>query len=428
MKDIIALILAGGDSSRMWPIKDKHSICFMGIPLIQYSIEQLARQNFQEIIAVTNPETYKLIPKIKSELPEISLKAIIQSDPRGMAGAVLTAEKHLKGKKVLIISPGDIYEDEIFIQLKENLLKNPDILIAGYIPANYFPGGYLTIENNTVLKIDEKPDSKSTANKPVSIVFDYFSKADLLISALKNETEYFKDDLFEMAINYLIRNKGEARFLHYKGYWGYLKYPWHVLEVSAHFLSKINRKISPNAQISPSAIIKGNVLVEDGARIMDNAVIIGPSYIGEDTVVGQNCLIRESMIGSKCTIGYTSEIARSYIGSGGLFHHNYIGDSVMMDKVKMGAGAVTANFRLDEKCVNSRILNKKMDTGRSKLGLMAGAGVSIGINASIMPGIKIGNHSVIGSSVLLDEDLPDNKFCWLKTGGYVIKDLKNNNS
>ena len=65
----------------------------------------------------------------------------------------------------------------------------------------------------------------------------------------------------------------------------------------------------------------------------------------------------------------------------------------------MGAGAALANLRLDDGVIQS--------SGKNKLGVMIGMHVRIGVNASIMPGIKIGKGSFVGSGVVLDRDLPE---------------------
>ncbi len=66
------------------------------------------------------------------------------------------------------------------------------------------------------------------------------------------------------------------------------------------------------------------------------------------------------------------------------------------------------------------VKGEKINTHRTKLGSMIGANVRIGVNASIMPGIKIGSGSMIGAGVTLDTDLSEGSFCYAK-GGYVVK-------
>src|SRR3989338_1596496 len=127
------------------------------------------------------------------------------------------------------------------------------------------------------------------------------------------------------------------------------------------------------------------------------------------------------MIGNDCVIGFGSEITRSYIGNNSWLHRNFVGDSVLDENVSMGAGAVTANLKLNEQHVNTLINGKKTGSGRNRLGAIIGSNVRIGINASIMPGTKIGKNSHVGAGVVLDADLPDNKFCALSSSYKIVE-------
>ena len=49
-----------------------------------------------------------------------------------------------------------------------------------------------------------------------------------------------------------------------------------------------------------------------------------------------------------------------------------------------------------------------VDSDRHKLGLIAGKGSRVGVNASTMPGVKIGTNSLVGPGVTLYEDVKDN--------------------
>ncbi len=113
------------------------------------------------------------------------------------------------------------------------------------------------------------------------------------------------------------------------------------------FAEKLDTNISSDTQIADSAIITGPVVIKKGTRIMEHAIIRGPSYIGENNIIGNNTLIRDSFIGNNNVIGFNTEIKHSYITNDCWFHSNYIGDSIIMDNCLFGAGAVTANLRLD---------------------------------------------------------------------------------
>ena len=53
MKPVV-LVLAGGQSTRLWPLSDKNLIPVMGKPLIRHQLEGLAKFGFQDIIVVGN--------------------------------------------------------------------------------------------------------------------------------------------------------------------------------------------------------------------------------------------------------------------------------------------------------------------------------------------------------------------------------------
>lgn len=422
MKNLTTLILAGGDSSRLWPLTDKHFIKFYDKPLIYQTLLQLVKFGVSRIVIVTNKSNKESFMRISREWKDISWEFVEQTG-EGMAAAVVSAKKNIDRKPVLIIGPTDIHENILYSDFAKLVKEGHETILAGTTFEHYFPGGYLTVKDNYVLDLVEKPEPSRLPSNIVNFVFDYFKDVNLLIDAIEL-IKTKKDDVYEQAIVSLIKNGAKFRFLPYKGYWGYLKYPWHVLSIMEYYLGKITERKIKNAQVDRSSRIIGNVFIEDGARVMENAKILGPAYIGTGTIIGTNCLIRESMIGRDCVIGFGSEITRSYIGNNSWLHRNFVGDSVLAENVSMGAGAVTANFKLNEQHVNTFINGKKMDSGRNRLGAIIGSNVRIGVNTSIMPGTKIGKNSYVGAGVVLDADLPDNKFCALSPSCYKIVENK----
>lgn len=421
MQDVVALVLAGGDSTRLWPLRHKNFIRFSGKPLIYYSIFNLVKYGFNNILIVVNKEDQSQYLRLQDEFKTSHIRVEPQTDPRGMAGAVISAEKYIYDRPVLIIGPSDIHENIIFSDLNKLIKTNPDGILAGTVLEKYFPGGYLTVKDGLVTGIVEKPNPEKLPSNIVNFVFDYFTRGELLLSAVKR-VKTQNDDLYEKGIESLIKKDLRFKYLPYRGYWGYLKYPWHVLSLTSYFLSLIKGKHVKKSVIDKNVQIEGDVYIEEGVRIMENVKIVGPAYIGKNTLVGQNCLIRESMIGSNCVVGFSSEITRSYIEGSCWFHNNYVGDSVLSNNIGMGAGAVTANFKLNERPIKSVIEGKIHNTERTKLGAVIGDNARIGVNASLMPGVKIGRNSIVGAGVILNQDLPDNKTIFTKQDNYVIAD------
>lgn len=420
MNSPMIVLLAGGDSTRFWPFSDKMGVAFLGHSLIHHTVEKLRRHGFRDITVVGNANN---LPRIRSELAsyaDITVQYVEQTDPRGMAGGVKAASKQINGRPTVIISPSDIYEDSLYQQLAQSIAGTQEHILCSTTVPSYFPGGYLQIQDGYVRKIEEKPDRSSASSNIVALVCDYFSDGAKLLAAI-DAVSTDRDDVFEQAIQHMIDNGERFRCIGYDGFWGYLKYSWHILRVSGHYLSTLTARQGNGVQVHPTAVIEGEVVLEDGVRVMEHAKISGPAYIGKQTIIGNGTMIRESMIGASCVVGFGTEITRSYIGNGCWFHKNYIGDSVLSDDVCFGAGAVTANYRFDGEMIKSGSAAERIDTGRTKLGAMIGKNVHAGVNAAIMPGVKIGSDSIVGSGVTLDSDLPDGSYTSLAKSSYTVQ-------
>lgn len=418
IKDLTAILLAAGDSTRLWPIEDKLFLNINGLPLIQYTLRNLTAIGINKVIIVANNKNIDNCQKLISFNKSLDIKVIIQENDLGMAGAILTADPILTSEKILIVGPSDIVEESLSRDFLKKYNEQSDGIFVGKYLQEYMPLGYYSVENNLITDIIEKPGHKNFKSQLASIVFDYFKDVKRLVLAI-NKSKNLNDDLYEQAKVQMIKDGAVFKLLAYNGYWGFLKYPYHILTVSSYFLSKIKKEFK-NAKIDKTAKVIGNVLIEDGVTILENAKIVGPAIISKGVLIGQNSLVRESIIGQNTVIGFASEITRSYIGNNCWFHHNYIGDSVIHDNVAFGFGATVANYRLDSMNIETIIAKTKVNTSRTKLGAIIGKNVRIGVNSSIMPGIKIGKNSFVGSSVSLSQDLADNKYIEVKKESFRI--------
>lgn len=405
------LILAAGEGKRMWPIKtDKCLIAFLGKPLLFHNLKKIKESlNPEEIIIIASSTSKDEISKITDQLG-LNGTIVIQNEPKGMADAILSAKDLIEGE-ILIVNAEDILDEEIYSQVTK---LSSEVTFAGFKTDKYFPGGYLKVEEDKVRAIIEKPGEGNEPSELVKLVVDYFKDGKKLISYLEKAVSD-KDDVYEVALSSMISENVDVKFVEYSGAWLPLKYPWQVLDVLEYFLEQLKSKVSPSAQVSEKAIISGNVLIEDGAKIFEGAVIKGPCYIGKNVIVGNNSMVRESSLEAGCVTGFNSDITRSYIGPDSWFHTNYIGDCVIEGDFGMGSGAVLANLRLDDHTIRVKIGDpstgsgqENLDSGRHKLGLIAGKGSRVGVNASTMPGTKIGSNSLVGPGVTLYEDVKDN--------------------
>lgn len=403
-----AIILAAGSGKRMWPInKDKCLIPFLGKPLLYHNLKKIKDSlNPNEFIIVSRAESKNEILDITKEL-QITGTITIQDEPRGMADAILSARELIEGETV-VVNGEDILEAQLFQEVVEKGKKeSADVVFAGLQVENYFPGGYLKVTGDRVQAIVEKPGEGREPSNQVKLVVDFFKHGERLVDYLQKATTE-RDDQYEVALSNMIADGVDVRAIKYIGVWIPLKYSWQILDILAYFLGTIEQKISPGAKIAKTAEISGKVVIEEGVKVFEGAVIKGPMFIGKNCIVGNNTMIRESDLEEGCVTGFNSDITRSYIGANSWFHTNYVGDSVLEGNFGMGSGAVLANLRLDNHTIRVGVGDEMIDSGRRKLGLIAGSGAKVGVNASTMPGVRVGSNSLVGPGVILHEDIKDN--------------------
>jgi NDP-sugar pyrophosphorylase family protein len=405
MESIKAVIICGGIGKRMHPLTaDKALLKFSGTPLLIHQINAAMKAGIGGFIIITNPENNSEIQASLSKIGDAR-------KPLGMADALMAASELIAGKAFILVSSNDVFDVSAYTTLlrEYNSNKGYTVYIAARQVQNYFPGGYLVINRqNEISHIIEKPPQGQEPSNLVNIVLHLHTQPETLLEYLCNTTSS-SDDVYENCIDHMIKDGHKMKAVQYDGFWQAIKYPWHILKVMDHFSQQSSKQESTRSHISNKAIIEGNVIIEDGVKIFEGAVIKGNSFIGRNTVIGTGALVRDSIIGDDCVVGYGTEIKHSYIGNKCWFHSNYIGDSVIEDDCSFGAGAITANFRLDESNIKVRTGPAKIDTETDKLGAIIGKGCRIGIHASLMPGIRIGDHSFIGSHVYLTDDIDANK-------------------
>jgi len=327
-----------------------------------------------------------------------------------------SAEPFLQ-EEVIVINPNDVFQGSAYAEIIAEAKKaSASSYMLGYQVKEYFPGGYLELNSQGDLKhLVEKPKLGEEPSNLVNILIHLHNNPEKLLSYIET-VQTTKDDVYECALDNMVKDGHKIKVIPYHDFWAPIKYPWHIFKVMEYFLDKAKPYISPTARISEKATIEGKVILSDNVKVLENAVIRGPAYIGPNSIIGNNALVRDySHIGSNSVVGYSTEVKHSYIGDNCWFHSNYIGDSIIDDDCSFGSGAITANFRLDEGNISIEVGGSKVDTGYDKLGAIVGQGCRIGINASLMPGVRVGSNSFVGPQVCLNQDVEANKIILLES-------------
>jgi bifunctional UDP-N-acetylglucosamine pyrophosphorylase/glucosamine-1-phosphate N-acetyltransferase len=417
----VLIILAGGASSRMWPLREKSLLRFGSEPLLVSQLQRFKALGFNEAVIVANPDNHDDIVDMTAQMRAMNIETVVQTEPKGMGDAILQAATVLAARPetpIYITQVHDVVDDRLHQRMLEAFQANSGAnYLAGYEYEGYFPGGYLIVDRSgRISGIIEKPGAENKPSNLVNIVAHIHRDSSHLFNAVR--AEYAKtiptDDHYERAMDNLMQTE-QYQVVPYHGHWSALKYPWHVLDVMNHFLSQIEGQIiAKSASVADTARLVGNVFIGENVRVFAGASVVGPAYIGAGTIVGNNSLVRQSMVLNACEVGFTTEIARSYVADHCSMHACRVLDSVFAPNINFSAGCTTANLRIDRGSVQSTIKGQKMDTGRHKLGAIIGRDAFIGVDAMTMPGVKIGEGAQVGPGTHVMQDVKDRQRIYVK--------------
>lgn len=194
-----------------------------------------------------------------------------------------------------------------------------------------------------------------------------------------------------------------------------------------------NVKIGDNSYIGNNAVIHEEVIVGENAYIEDNAVLgrvprsgasvrrkppksLKPLQIGNDFVMGVGSIVYRGVnIGNKCMLGDLASVRENVVMGGGVV----IGRLVMVEpNTRIGSGSriqtgshITGNAIIEENVFFGDEVSTANDNtmGRGKMecvGPHIKKNVRVGSNATILPGIIIGENAAIGAGSVVTKDVP----------------------
>lgn len=143
-------------------------------------------------------------------------------------------------------------------------------------------------------------------------------------------------------------------------------------------------KIHQTADVSEKAKIGGNTFVwhqsqiREGAEIGDNCIIGKGVYIDKDVLVGQNCKIQNYAC---------------------LFH-----GAILEEGVFIGPGVIVTNDKYPRAINEDGTLKTENDWHEGKVTIKKGS--SLGAGVIILPGIEIGEYSLIGAGTVVTKNIP----------------------
>lgn len=405
-----AVVLAAGEGVRLLPItanRPKHLINVGGKPILEHCLEALKACGVTQVIIITHYMSDS-IRKYFGDGSRFNLKLQYVEQPAIMGtGNAVSLVENLVDSDFVVVYGDLLYSTQGLANVIQTYVSEKPAGVMAVVPVerpeNY---GIVEIDNEDNLKkIIEKPAAGQAPSDLANAGLYVFSKK--IFSEIKKTKRSVRGE-WELtdALTLLASHREKIRIAKLqKEDWIDVGKPWDLLEANSWVLKRQYHQVK--GTVENGAHLIGPVTVENSARIRSGAYIEGPAFIGEGSDVGPNCYIRPfTSIGKHVRVGNAVEIKNSIIMDyTHVGHLSYVGDSILCDHCNLGAGTITANYRMDGKSIKMTVKDEVVDTGRRKLGAVLGDNVKTGIHALFMPGVKVGNDSWVGPNFTVRRDL-----------------------
>ncbi|MEA2053767.1 MAG: glucose-1-phosphate thymidylyltransferase [Candidatus Thermoplasmatota archaeon] len=324
------LILSGGYGTRLRPLtysQQKQLIPVGNKPVLFYAIEDLIESGIKDIGIIVGPNKEQVMETVKNKNWDAKIEFIYQSEPKGLAHAIIVAEKFLE-KEPFVMYLGDNLLKEGIVEHVNKFLNGKEeasILLTDVPNPQEFGIAELN-EKNEIVRLIEKPKDPPSNFAVIGIYL--FRPA--IFQAVKEIKPSWRNQLEIVdAIQWLIDHGYKVKSSFVKGWWKDTGKPEDIIHANRLILDEINETknfgIVKEAKINGRAVIGENSIIEKGLIkgpvIIGNGCKITNSYIGPYTSIGNNCEIvnteiEDSVIMDETKIVGIERIVESLIGKG----------------------------------------------------------------------------------------------------------------
>jgi bifunctional UDP-N-acetylglucosamine pyrophosphorylase/glucosamine-1-phosphate N-acetyltransferase len=432
---VAAIVLAAGKGTRMRSARAKVLHELLGRPLVAYPVALARELGASPVVAVLGHQLETVEAALTSRFGEGAVTVVEQAEQRGTGHAVRLAMPALEGfDGIVLILYGDVplLRRETLHELVGTARRYQCLAIVTASPAD--PTGYGRIVRDSrghvtdvVEQKDASPD-ELTINEVNAGIYaapaDFLRAATAGLVAKNAQKEYYLTDIIARAARTIGVSAVEADARDVAG----INDREQLAEAEATMRARINRgwqahatfhdpatvvvepdvTIDVDAEIGRNVVLRGRTKIGHAARIEDGSILVdtevGPgahvlpytvsneASIAQGAIVGPFARLRPgAQVGIEAHVGNFVELKKTVLGRGSKANHlSYLGDTIVGDKVNIGAGTITCNYN-----------------GYEKRQTVIDDGAFIGSDSQLVAPVRVGKRAVIAAGATITEDVPD---------------------
>ena len=298
------VILHGGSGTRLRPLTYtdvKQLLPIAGKPVSEYALLSLIEIGITEINIIVGEVGEKEVRDYYGDGSKwgVAISYTYQGKPLGIAHAISLTESFVNNEDFVVVLGDNYFQEGLSGLYNDFKQQDSDSLIALTEVTNPSQFGIAEVENGKITKLVEKPKNPKSN---LAITGAYFLKPTIfpIIKVLKpswrNELEITE------AFQIMLERGMKIRYSTIDGWWKDTGTVEEFLDCNRMVLDKINRTV-------PESIcqmkVSGRVNIDEGVQILGETRILGPCYIGRNTILENAYIGPYSSVGSNCNIKNT---------------------------------------------------------------------------------------------------------------------------
>ncbi len=335
-----AVILAGGLGTRLHPLTinvPKPMVPVANRPLMEYTVELLAKHGIRDITALLFHKPH-IIKNHFGDGKEFGVKMsyIEASSDLGTAGAVKFAAKNFS-EPFLVISADLVTDFNLSSVVEYHKTKEAALTIVLTRVSNPLPYGIVIVNRDGRIKrFLEKPSWSEVFSDTVNTGI-YVVSPKILDSIPEGKYFDFSHDLFPI----LMENKEKLYGLVVAGLWKDIGNLEEYGRVHSEILKDVGPIVDPKAKVSKNARVEGMGMIGENTVVADDSVLVN-TIIGSNCQIGRGSHLRECVIWDNVTVGSQVRMERALIGQKCTIDDRVFIDEgvVVSDEVRIGKDAI----------------------------------------------------------------------------------------
>lgn len=440
-----AVILAAGCGRKVFPYdltRQKAAMPVGATTVIRWTVECLQAAGVTDITVVVG----HLHERVRHALLGLDVRFVHQARQEGTAPATLAALAEIGEQEPFLVMYGDCLLDREGIAAFCRTVTEDAPLAAAMVS----PLGGLDSLSWLCAEIDGQGRLTKTSGHPRGAshrlcgVYAFSPQAIPYIRANPGFVDKVNvggmpphEAELAQSVQLILDAGHEVRAVEHTGLFVDIDKPWHVLLANHLFAEYCCRRLTesqiaadaqihdgaeisgfvrmaPGSRIGNRVVVKGNVILEPGAKLENGAIIGGDCIIARGATCKDYCAVSgNSVVGPGALVAHGAELGGVLFEGAYLYHYCEMA-GVFGARHDVGAATVCGTLRFDDLTTTHNVLGRKEQPEFEANVAYFGDYTRTGVNAIIMPGVKVGAYSCIGPGVVQYEDVAHNTLVLVK--------------